>query len=130
GNLTYGSVPDDTRVTAALSLGACGSRLGRRMRDETVQRLIDLTRDRVPRVAMAAARILPYLNGAEAIPALEALKRAQPKQDGPTIERLIARLRKGPAGEETQKLREQVEKLEKRVRELDERIQDIDAGKT
>ena len=69
------------------------------------------------------------LHAPEAIPALEALKRAQPRQEGPTIDRLIARLRKGPAGSELEKLRGQVEKLEKRCREMDERLQDLDAKK-
>ena len=124
------TAPDDTRITAALSLGACGTRLGRRMREKTIERLIDVTRDPVGRVAMAAARVLPLLHGEEAIPALEALKRTQPVQDRPTIDRLIGRLRDGPRGEELTKLRERVEKLEKRCRELDERLQDLDAKKS
>ena len=62
-----------------------------------------------------------------AIPALESLKARHSNQDGPRIERLIASLRKGGAGEETQKLQDQVEKLEARVRKLDERLQDLEA---
>jgi len=129
-HLEYGVVPDDTRVAGALALGSCGAQLGRLVRTETAERLADLTRDPVPRVAMAAARALPMLYETLAIPALEALKKRQPLESEPAIERLIARLRKGPAGEELGKLREQIEKLEKRSRELDERLQDLEAKKS
>jgi len=124
------AVPEMTRLTAAAALGTCGTRLGRRMRNSTVERLIDTTRDSSARVALTAARGLPGLHAAQAIPALEALKLVQPQQEGPTIDRLIAQLRKGPPGSEAEKLREQVEKLEKRCRDLDERLQDLDAKKT
>jgi len=130
GHLEYGAVPDDTRTIAALSLATCGAQLGRRVREKTAERLIDATRDPVPRVASAAARVLPTLHAANAIPALAALKRVQPRQQWPTTDRLIKRLREGPPGEELVKLREQVEKLEKRFRELDERVQDLDAKKS
>ena len=79
---------------------------------------------------MAAAQALPALHAPQAMAALEALKRVQPRQDEPTIERLIARIRKGPPGSELEKLREQVEKLENRCRDLDEQVQDLDAKKS
>jgi len=63
------AAPDLTRMIAAHSLGSCGTRLGRRMRGNTAERLIDATRDPSPRVAMAAAQALPALHAPQAIAA-------------------------------------------------------------
>ena len=128
--IDYGTASDEVRIAATLALGHCASRLGRRMRHETYDRLIDVTRDRNLRVRISAARALAAHYAGVALPALTALRGNVPQQDIPTIDRLIRRIRKGPAGDETVKLRERIDKLETRCRELDERVQDLEPEKS
>ncbi len=128
--IDYGRAPNATRVAAVLALGRCGGRLGRLMRDRTCDRLIDATRDRVLRVRIVAASALAALHAEQALPALAALRRNVPQQEMPLIDRLIQRIRKGPAGEEMRKLNKRVEELETRCRKLDERLQDFEPEKS
>jgi aminopeptidase N len=125
--LPYGEEPENSRPAAVDGFVAGARRLDRETKAEAAERLDDLTRDRNQRVRMRAGAALASLDLAAAIPALESLKGQQSHQDGARIDRWIAKLRKGPAGEEATKLREQVDKLEEKVRKMDERLQDLEA---
>ena len=125
--LPYGEEPENSRPSAVDSFAACARRLDRETKAAAAEQLADLTRDRNQRVRMRAGAALASLGLSAAIPALESLKRHQSHQDGARVDRWIAKLRKGPAGEEAQKLREQVEKLEEKVRKINERLQNLEA---
>jgi hypothetical protein len=128
--IAYGGESEDSRPAAVQAYGACAQRVERRLRMRARERLEDLTRDPVERIRNAGGAALAALGDSAAMPAIESLKRRQPAQDEPRIERWAAKLRKGAPGEEARKLKEQVEKLEERCRKLDERIQDIEAKET
>ncbi len=125
--IAYGAEPDAARPAAVGALGASAATASRELRERAIETLIDLTRDRRPRVRMRAAEALADLDAGSAIPALEALKSAQPAQDHPLIERRIARLRAGIAGEEIPALRKRCEEIDARYRKLEERLQNLEA---
>ncbi|MHC4548264.1 MAG: M1 family aminopeptidase [Planctomycetota bacterium] len=127
--LPYGAEPETSRNVAVSAFGACARLLDRETKAGAAERLADLTRDPDDRVRMRAGAVLAALELPAAIPALESLRKQQSHQDGARIDRWIARLRKGPPGEETTKLREQVEKLEEKVRKLEERLQDLEGDR-
>ncbi|MGQ0614835.1 MAG: M1 family aminopeptidase [Planctomycetaceae bacterium] len=122
----YGEEPEPSRPAALEGFARAGRWAERAARERCADRLAELTRDPRPRARLKAAAMLADLGAASAIPALESLKARHAAQDGPRIERLIARLRKGAEGEGTVALRAQVEKLEERVRKLDDRLQELE----
>ena len=83
-------------------------RQDRSRRERGFEALIDLTRDRRPRVRMQAARGLAALGKIAATPSLESLKQRLPAQDEADIERLIRRLRKGTEGNSAPALRSSI----------------------
>jgi len=125
--LPYGRLPRAARPAAVEAYSRCARLLDREAKERALRALVDLTRDRDERVRLRAATDLAGLGFAGAIPALESMKALHHHEAGVRIDRAIARLRKGAAGEETTKLRAQVEKLEDRLRKLDERLQDLEA---
>ena len=118
--------PEESRPAAVAAFGHTAAHADLNERRHAADLLVDLTRDADRRVRMRAGAALASLELPTAIPALEGLKRREPKQEGPRIERWIAQLRKGGEGDEIQKMREQMEKLEGKYRKLEERIQDLE----
>ncbi len=125
--LPYGREPEDSRPAAVEAYALGASRSDRDARQAARDLLIDLTRDPRDRTRLRAAAGLAEIGDPAAIPALERMKPLHAEQDAPRLERLVARLQKGPAGEEFQKLRDQVEKLEERLRKQEQRLQDMEA---
>jgi len=127
--LPYGREPAESRPVAVEAYASGASRSDRDARQAARELLADLTRDPCDRTRLRAAAGLAELGDAASIPALESMKPLHAAQDRPRIDRLVARLQKGAAGEEVQKLREQVEKLEERQRKQEQRLQDLEARK-
>jgi len=125
--LPFGAEPESSRPVAIEAFGTAAHFSDRDARRHAVERLCDLTRDPNQRTRFRAAQMLAMLGEPAAIPALEAMRGSESHQDAARIDRWLAKLRKGPAGEEVKKLREQLEKLEERHRKLDERLQDLEA---
>ncbi|MCZ6786304.1 MAG: M1 family metallopeptidase [Planctomycetota bacterium] len=127
GRTSYGAEPRNVRPAAVEAFGRCAARADSERKHDATEALVDLTRDTMPPVRFKAAAALAALGLSEAIPALETLKARHAAQDAPAIERMIARIRKGAAGEEVTSLTKQLEKLEEKYRKLDERLQDLES---
>ena len=123
--LPYGAHPLESRHALVAAFGRAVKHADLDTRARAAETLGDLARDPHRRTRLQAGAALANVGVASAIPALEGLKKLESNQDEPRIERWIQRLRKGRAGDEAGKLREQLEKLESKYRKLEDRIQDL-----
>jgi aminopeptidase N len=119
---------DRARPAAAYALGVLARRLDKRARERAIERLVELLRDHVPRVRMAAAHALEAARASEALGELEGFRAGLTHQEQVRVDRILANLRKGedprlPAAEkEIEELREKLRKLEDRVEKLTAKV--------
>ncbi|KIG13007.1 Aminopeptidase [Enhygromyxa salina] len=123
-----GKTSDRARPAAAHALGQLARRLDKRPRERAIERLVDLLRDPVGRVQLAAAHGLELAHASSAIPDLEAFRATQTQQEQVRIDHVIANLRKtedprlGAAEKDLEELREKLRKLEGRFERLYARV--------
>jgi aminopeptidase N len=123
-----GRTSDRARPAAAYALGQLARRLDKRARERAVDQLVDLLRDPVGRVQLAAAHGLEAAHASEAISALEAFRATLTHQEQVRVDRILASLRKaedprlGAAEKELDELREKLRKLEDRLEKLHARV--------
>jgi aminopeptidase N len=123
-----GTTSDRARPAAAYALGVLARRLDKRPRERAVERLVDLLRDHIPRVRLAAAYGLEAARATEATSQLEAYRATLTHQEQVRVDRILSGLRKaedprvGAAEKELEELREKLRKLEARVEQLQARV--------
>ena len=122
-----GQCSNRARPAATLALGALARRLERRDREQSIECLVDLLRDEVDRVQMAAAYGLEAAHASEAIPALESYRATLTVQEQVRVDRIVASLRKDEprlrtAEKELEELRDKLRKLEDRIERIDARV--------
>nr|WP_255216694.1 M1 family aminopeptidase [Pseudenhygromyxa sp. WMMC2535] len=124
-----GASSNRARPAAALALGQLARRLDKRAREAAIERLVDLLRDPVPRVQLAAVSGLDAARATEAIAALERFRDRITHQDGVRVDQVLASLRKaeeprlGTAEKELEELRDKLRKLEERLEKLDAKVE-------
>jgi aminopeptidase N len=120
--VAYGATSSYARPAAVAALAAFGKYAEKREREAIVERLVDLLRDPVYQVAVAAVRGLGVMQANEAIPQLEAFARARVVQEAAVAERVIESLRRsGQPGEPA--LDKQIDILNDRIRKLEDQVQ-------
>ncbi len=123
-----GLTSNRARPAAVVALGALARRLDKRPREQAVERLVDLLRDRVQRVQFAAVAGLEAARATEALAALEAFRETVTHQEAVRVDQVIAGLRRSEeprleaAEKEIEELREKLRKLEDRLERLDARV--------
>jgi aminopeptidase N len=123
-----GQTSDRARPAAAHALGQLARRLDKRPRERAIERLVDLLRDHVGRVQLAAAHGLELAHATTAIPELQAFRATQTQQEQVRIDHIIANLRRseeprlGAAEKDLEELREKLRKLEDRFERLYARV--------
>jgi aminopeptidase N len=124
-----GTTSDRARPAAAYALGSLARRLDKRPRERAIERLVDLLRDRVPRVRLAAAYGLEAARATEALSQLEAYRATLTHQEQVRVDRILSGLRKGEdsrvgaAEKELEELREKLRKLEARLEQMHARLE-------
>lgn len=124
----YGRELELARPAAIEGLAKAAARLEHHDRLRARDALCDLLRDPRSKIRMQAARSLGALGMPSASAALDALRKVQPAQDGPAIERIIKKLAAGAAGEELVSLRTELERWQKECRDLAERLDSLEAA--
>jgi aminopeptidase N len=120
--IAYGATSIYARPAAVAALAEAGKGLERRERERVVEALVDLLRDPVDRVAMAAVRGLGTMQANEAIPALESFAAGRVVQEAAVALRVIEELRRSDRVDGSA-LKKQVETLQDRVRKLEDEVQ-------
>jgi aminopeptidase N len=123
GRVAYGAEETNVRQAAVVALAEGARWQERAVREQTLEVLIDLTRDPVYPVRQATVNAIRVLGEPAGIPAMTAAVRSLAPQEGPRIERAVAALRKeaGP-GEQARNLAKQVDELQVKLRKLQHRI--------
>ena len=124
GKVDHGAEAQQVRVQAVAALATAARWQEEGPRKETLEKLVDLTRDVDYGVRMAAVQALKALGDLAAIPAMEATTRSLAGQDQPRVHRAIRamrRARRGPDG--VSKLRKQMEELTEKMRKLRHQVQ-------
>ena len=123
-----GQTSDRARPAAAHALGQLARRLEKRPRERAIERLVDLLRDHVGRVQLAAAHGLELAHAKGAILDLQGFRATQTQQEQVRIDHIIANLRKsedprlGAAEKDLEELRDKLRKLEGRFERLYARV--------
>ena len=132
GKVDYGAEAQQVRVMAIAALATAARWQEEGPRKETLEKLVDLTRDVDYGVRMAAIMALRSLGDPGGIPAMQAATRSLAGQDRPRVHRAIRamrRARKGGTGTDT--LRKQVEELTETLRKLRHKVELLEErGKT
>ena len=124
----HGLTSNRARPSAVIALGSLARRLDKRAREQAIERLVDLLRDEVQRVQMAAVHGLEAARAIEAIAALAAFRETVTHQEAVHVDQVIAGLRRseeprlGAAEKDLEELREKLRKLEERLEKLDARV--------
>ena len=123
GKVDHGAEAQQVRVMAVAALATAARWQPEGPRKQSMEKLVDLTRDPDYGIRMAAINALKGLGELAAIPAMEAATRSLAGQDRPRVRRAIRamrRARKAPEG--TAKLRKQVEELTEKLRKLRHKV--------
>lgn len=123
----YGATPIRARPAAVTALGEIGQGQEKARREEIVEFLSDLLRDRDSHVHPRAARSLLRMKAVEAISALEAYARRLSQQDQVTMGKLLRSLR-AEENVDGSALKKQVETLQERLRQLEDRLESLAAA--
>ncbi len=127
GKVDHGAEARQVRVMAIAALATAARWQEEGPRKQTMEKLVDLTRDPDYGIRMAAINALKGLGELAAIPAMEAATRSLADQDRPRVRRAIRamrRARKGPEG--AAKLRKQIEELTEKLRKLQHKVDLLD----
>ena len=124
--LPYGREGEESRVALIEAYGAAARLATREQREHAARVLADLLRDPKPRVRIQAATGLAGLGVPIDTGALAALKALHPAQDGPGIERLVRRARRGESDTITA-LRKELDELDDRCQRLASRVDSLEA---
>ena len=126
GRVAHGADSTRVRAQAAESLAEAASWCERPQREQTVDALIDLTRDPEYGVRMAAARALAALKDPRAAGALKALEKRVAGQDLPRVRGAARALvaSKNP----DQALRKEVDELKEQLRKLAAQVEKIEGA--
>src|SRR5690606_17942195 len=124
----HGLTSNRARPAAVFALGVLARRLDKRSRERAVERLVDLLRDDVQRVQLAAVAGLEAARATEALGQLEGFRETLTHQEAVRVDQVIAGLRRSEeprlvaAEKELEELREKLRKLEDRLERLDARV--------
>jgi aminopeptidase N len=122
GKVGYGAEVRQVRQVALPALAAAARWQEEGRRKETLERLIDLTRDPDYGVRQAAVAALKALGDRAAIPAMKTATRSLAGQDRPRVHRMIRGMQRQARGGEVAALRKQVEELTEKLRKLQHKV--------